>query len=218
MYGFIVPDTGLSLLAQANAGAQLILTRVEVGKGVATGEASQLRALVSPVATATSSTPQVTAQVMQLMVEYRNDLNGGLTQGFWLSEFGLFAKVAGGAEALLYYASLAEHPQWVNPLGEGLDVRRFPVTVVTSRAVNVTLSYPSLSFVTSAELALAVDGGLFPNEAQTLAEHTSSPYVHANLLVDGGGEVLPVDAPDALLQHAMDEHAHPNILLDGDEI
>lgn len=42
-----------------------------------------------------------------MIVEYRSDLNGGLQEGFWIGEFGIFGKVGTGAETLIGYGSLA---------------------------------------------------------------------------------------------------------------
>ena len=42
---------------------------------------------------------------VNMIVEYRSDLNGGLQEGFWIGEFGIFGKVANGAETMIGYGS-----------------------------------------------------------------------------------------------------------------
>ncbi len=62
-------------------------------------EPSALTDLVQPVAQATSTVPLVTKNQIDMTVEYRNDLNGGLETGFYLSEFGLTDLVQPVAQA-----------------------------------------------------------------------------------------------------------------------
>ena len=87
MYGFIITTAGEGLLARASAGEGLTLTEVWVGKGAveSAGAAKALTALLDPVAKATSTTPAVAGGQISMLVEYRNDMGGGLEEGFALS-------------------------------------------------------------------------------------------------------------------------------------
>ena len=80
MYGFVVTTAGLAMLAQAGAGETLTITGVQVGKGVAASQSAALAltALIDPVAAATSSEPVVAGGQLSMIVEYRNDMDGGL--------------------------------------------------------------------------------------------------------------------------------------------
>lgn len=149
MYGFVVTTAGQGMLARAAAGEALTITSVQVGKGVVGSQAAALAltALVDPVANATSDEPEVNGNQMSLIVEYRNDLNGGLQEGFELSEFGIFASVGDDQPALLYYASLGDNPQPVQPESAGLDVHRFPVAIAVTGDISVALNYPDNAFV-----------------------------------------------------------------------
>ena len=153
MYGFIITTAGEGMLAQAAAGETLILTGVQVGSGaVESAEAARaLTGLVAPEADATSTPVTVDGNQITLVVEYRNDLAaGGLTEGFAIRELGIFAKVGeGGAPGLLYYATLADAPQPVRPLADGLQSFRFPVAVAVTGDVSVTLDYPAGAFITA---------------------------------------------------------------------
>ena len=154
MYGFVITTAGESMLARASAGETLTITGVQVGKGVVASAAAAkaLTALVDFVANATSSEPAVSGSQLSMIVEYRNDLGGGLDEGFDLSEFGIFASVGDDSAALLYYASLGDAPQPVQPESAGLDVHRFPVAVAVTGELTVTLDYPAGAFVSADEL------------------------------------------------------------------
>ena len=160
MYGFIITTAGEGLLARASAGEGLTLTEVWVGKGAveSAGAAKALTALLDPVAKATSTTPAVAGGQISMLVEYRNDMGGGLEEGFTLSEFGVMAKVGEDAPTLLYYAALGDRAQPVPPIAEGLDVHRFPVAVGVTGEVEVSLEYPAGVWVTHEELEEALAG------------------------------------------------------------
>lgn len=160
MYGFVITTAGEGLLARASAGEGLTLTEVWVGKGaVESAEAAKaLTALLDPVAKATSTTPAVAGGQISMLVEYRNDMGGGLEEGFTLSEFGVMAKVGDDAPALLYYAALGDRAQPVPPIAEGLDVHRFPVAIGVTGEVEVSLEYPAGVWVTHEELEEALAG------------------------------------------------------------
>ena len=121
MYGFIITTAGEGLLARASAGEGLTLIEVWVGKGAveSAAAAKALTALLDPVAKATSTTPAVAGGQISMLVEYRNDMGGGLEEGFTLSEFGVMAKVGEDAPTLLYYAALGDRAQPVPPIAEG---------------------------------------------------------------------------------------------------
>ena len=160
MYGFIITTAGEGLLARASAGEGLTLTEVWVGKGAveSAGAAKALTALLDPVAKATSTTPAVAGGQISMLVEYRNDMGGGLEEGFTLSEFGVMAKVGEDAPTLLYYAALGDRAQPVPPIAEGLDVHRFPVAIGVTGEVEVSLEYPAGVWVTHEELEEAMAG------------------------------------------------------------
>lgn len=199
MYGFVVTTAGQGMLTRAAAGEALTLTGVQVGKGVAASReaALALTALIDPVANGTSTEPAVSGNQLSMIVEYRNDMEGGLEEGFDLSEFGILARVGDDAPALLYYASLGDSPQPVQPASAGLDVHRFPVAVAVTDEVTVTLGYPAGAFVTADALE-----GYVP-----LGEDGKVP-----------GEYLPEmdydpsgTAAAAVQAHNQDAGAHPAI-------
>ncbi len=149
-YGFVITEMGKNLLAKLGTGEQLQITRIMVGKGeLAEGQnPADFTDLVQPVAQATSTLPLVKENTLSFIVEYRNDLNGGLEEGFWLKEFGVFAQ-DGQNEILLYYATLGDFPQYVQAYINGVvNIKRYPVTIAVSDKIEVVISYNALAFVT----------------------------------------------------------------------
>ena len=221
MYGFIITTAGEGLLARAAAGEGLTLTEVWVGKGAveSAGAAKALTALLDPVAKATSTTPAVAGGQISMLVEYRNDMGGGLEEGFTLSEFGVMAKVGDDAPTLLYYAALGDRAQPVPPIAEGLDVHRFPVAVGVTGEVAVTLEYPAGVWVTREELEEALAG--IDLSGYIKATEKGQPGGVATLGEDGklvqdvdGGtwDTEPVEA------HNRTALAHTNLRVDGNSV
>lgn len=159
MQGFVITTTGEDMLARASAGEALKLTGVAVGQGVteSAAQAKALTSLLDHVAAATSTKPAVSAGQVSMIVEYRNDLNGGLKTGFTLSEFGLFAQIGDDQPALMYYAALGDNPHPVIAIADGLDIHRFPVAIAVTGDVAVTLGYPAGAFVSTEEMAEALN-------------------------------------------------------------
>ena len=213
MYGFIITTAGEGLLARASAGEGLTLTEVWVGKGAveSAGAAKALTALLDPVAKATSTTPAVAGGQISMLVEYRNDMGGGLEEGFTLSEFGVMAKVGDDAPTLLYYAALGDRAQPVPPIAEGLDVHRFPVAIGVTGEVEVSLEYPAGVWVTHEELEEALAG--IDLSGYIKATEKGQPGGVATLGPDGKvpGEQLPKMDYDpagsaAAVQQALTAH------------
>lgn len=154
--GFTITKQGWKLLAKLLAGDKLEISKIMVGsgkvpEGVNPGEITEL---VRPVALATSTVPQVADKQVSFIVEYRSDLNGGLAEGFWLNEFGVYANDPDEGEVLLYYATMGDYPQYVAAYnGQAVDVRRYPVVIALSECYNVELKPPAGAWVTFEELA-----------------------------------------------------------------
>ena len=153
-YGGTITVKGRNLITSLMAGETIEFTRVVVGSGeMPEGiEPLDMADLVEPVADATSSVPVVKNNVLSMVVEYRNEMNGGLKEGFWLKEFGIYAKTETTEEVLLYYATLGDSPQPVNAYKDNrIDIRRYPVTIAIEVDADVQVSYSPGAFVTSEE-------------------------------------------------------------------
>lgn len=153
-YGGTVTVAGRNLITSLMAGKTIEFTRIEVGSGAMPDgvEPIDMNALVAPVAEGVSTIPTVENGVLSMTVEYRNDLNGGLQEGFWLREFGVFAKTEDTDEILLYYATLGDSPQPVNAYKDNrIDIRRYPITIALELDCDVQVTYNPGSFITAAE-------------------------------------------------------------------
>lgn len=153
-YGGTITTAGRDLITKLMTGEVLEFTRVMVGSGkIPEGiEPSDIDELVSPFAEAVSTMPVIENGNVNMTVEYRNDLNGGLNEQFWLNEFGIYAKTDRTDEVLLYYATLGDTPQPVNAYQDGrIDIRRYPVTISLSLNEDVEVKYNPGAFMTASE-------------------------------------------------------------------
>ncbi len=153
-YGGTVTVAGRNLITSLMAGKTIEFTRIMVGSGAMPEgvEPIDMVTLVTPVAEGVSSVPTVENGVLSMVVEYRNDLNGGLQEGFWLREFGVFAKTEDTEEILLYYATLGDSPQPVNAYKDNrIDIRRYPISIALELDADVQITYNPGAFITSAE-------------------------------------------------------------------
>lgn len=153
-YGGTITVKGRDLITSLIAGETIEFTRIVVGSGkMPEGvEPIDMTDLVNPIAEATSTIPTVENSVLSMVVEYRNDMNGGLTEGFWLDEFGIFAKTEKSEEVLLYYATLGDSPQPVNAYKDNrIDIRRYPVTIALEVNADIQVTYNPGAFITAEE-------------------------------------------------------------------
>lgn len=156
MYKFIITAKGRALLAKLLALKTFEISRVMVGTGEMPEDThpGYFTDLIAPVAEATSTKPIVKDATVSFVVEYRSDLNGGLEQGFWIREYGVFAIDPDVGEILLYYANLGEYPQYVMAYRDGIaDTRRFPVSItLIDDDVEVVTAFPPDAFMTSEDV------------------------------------------------------------------
>jgi hypothetical protein len=153
-YGGTVTVAGRNLITSLMAGKTIEFTRIMVGSGsMPEGvEPIDMVTLVAPVAEGVASVPTVENSVLSMVVEYRNDLNGGLKESFWLREFGVFAKTEDTEEILFYYATLGDSPQPVNAYRDNrIDIRRYPISIVLELDADAKITYNPGAFITSAE-------------------------------------------------------------------
>jgi hypothetical protein len=156
-YGFTLTAAGRNLLMRLQTGDTLAISRIMVGSGILDGgtDPDYLTDLINPVTFAASTAPVVKDNVLSMTIEYRNDMNGGLTENFWLSEYGIFAKDSSGSEILLYYADLSELPEPVIAWNSGRTpvMKRYPVEIIlVTDNVNVTLNFDADAFVIHEDL------------------------------------------------------------------
>lgn len=185
-YGCTTTKRGRALIAKIMAEKMpLTLTRTMVGSGTCPEGLfpGELQDLVEPVAAATSNEPMYDGDTVHMTVEYRSDLNGGLDHGFWIREFGVFAKDLDGTEVLLYYGTLGDYPQWVSAYSQtGIDTRRFPISITVGEGATVIIDYSPEAFMTAEdvkEYCTVVMLPQFLTEAQKLIDaHDTDSEAH----------------------------------------
>lgn len=191
-YGFVITESGNALLASMVAGQTLTITKAVVGEGTADNPdtARKLTNLITPGPTATSTKPTVDGNSVNMIVEYRSDLNGGLQEGFWIGEFGIFGKVEDGEETMIGYGSLGDAKQYVSAYVEGTapDVRRYPVSITVTTGTQVDVAYPAEAWMTADDVAAYFDGTLKPELEKSLGglikEHDEDPNAHGGALAE----------------------------------
>lgn len=159
-YGGTVTVAGRDLITSLMAGETIEFTRIMVGKGeMPEGvEPIDMTDLVDPVAEGVSTVPTVDNGVLYMTVEYRNDLNGGLKEGFWLREFGVYAKTEKTEEVLLYYATLGDSPQPVNAYQDNrIDIRRYPISIALEIDADVEVTYNPGAFITAQDAQTIIE-------------------------------------------------------------
>lgn len=165
-YGCAITDEGRNLIAKVLVSDYIHISRIMVGQGVCPDDQdfSSVTDLFDPVAQATSNTPIIKDGILKMKIEYRSDLNGGLDYGFWLSEFGIFALDPDtGDEILFLYASLGDAPQYVKSgATPGIDVRRFPVSIVIGKDVGVIMDFNPELWLTEEDLLRIYTETLLP--------------------------------------------------------
>lgn len=185
-YGCTTTKRGRALIAKIMAAKMpLTLTRTMVGSGTCPEGLfpGELQDLVEPVAAATSNEPMYDGDTVHMTVEYRSDLNGGLDHGFWIREFGVFARDLDGEEVLLYYGTLGGYPQWVSAYSKnGVDTRRFPISITVGEGATVIIDYSPEAFMTAEDVHEYCTVVLLPQflvEAQKLIDaHNADPGAH----------------------------------------
>ena len=191
-YGFVITEAGNNLLAKMVAGDKLTITKVVMDKGTAESAeaARKLTAPIDPGPNGTSTVPTVEGAAVNMLVEYRSDLNDGLQEGFWIGGFAVFGKVENGAETMIYYGSLGEQKQYVSAYVEGTapDVRRYPVSITVTAGVEVEVSYPAEAWMTAEDVAEYFNQTLKPDLEAGLDDlidaHNKDPNAHNGALKD----------------------------------
>lgn len=189
-YGFVITEAGNSLLASMVAGQTLTITKAVVGEGTADNAeaARKLTNLITPGPEATSTEPTVDGNNVNMIVEYRSDLNGGLQEGFWIGEFGIFGKVGNGAETMIGYGSLGDAKQYVSAYvaGAAPDVRRYPVSITVTTGIQVDVAYPAEAWMTAEDVAEYFNQTLKPDLEESLQDliddHNEDPDAHGGAL------------------------------------
>lgn len=188
--GFTIPQKGLALLAKLHSGDTLEITRVMIGDGQIPDDRNprDLEDLISPVALATSTKPVTVGTTTSFIVQYRNDLNGGLDRDVNINEYGVFANDPDEGEILLYYGNLGAYyePVPARKPNDPITSREYPVSIGVAEGVEVILGYMASAYMTSEDMETYCIATLLPMllaETQHLIDgHNTDPEAHPHLL------------------------------------
>jgi hypothetical protein len=135
---------GEGQIAAAMAGTQMVITRVQVGSGVASVPLPSLTTLVTPIMNLTPQPPQVSANNLQtgeIVVMAVLD-TANVTTTFGLAELGVFATSGGGPEQLIAYCQCSAPFDSIAP-GSGQNRLQLnlqvPIVVGPGASVSITV-------------------------------------------------------------------------------
>ncbi|WP_234404991.1 tail fiber protein [Paenibacillus bouchesdurhonensis] len=152
-------NKGRQLQAKAQAGAQLVYTRMAVGSGTLSGQSLEsMTSLITPVKDLTiSRLKHPTGSIRALIGATLT--NPDVTTGFYLREVGVFAEDPDVGEILYMYANAGATADYITPSGDGVIEKAINMNVFVGAATNITANIDeSLVFVTQKELDDALAG------------------------------------------------------------
>ena len=187
--GFAITQKGLALLAKLHPGSTLEITRIMIGEGQMPdgGNLRDLEDLIAPVAQATSTKPVTVGTTTSFVVQYRNDLNGGLDRDININEYGIFANDPDEGEILLGVGNLGAYYEPVPARGpnDPVTAREYPVSIGVAEGVAVVLDYIASAYMTAEDVEVYCTTTLLPmllGEAQTLINvHNADPEAHPQI-------------------------------------
>lgn len=158
-WSYALTNKGRQLQAKAQAGAQLVYTRMAVGSGTLSGQSLEdMSALITPVMDLTISRlkrpPGSTRALIGATLT-----NQDVTIGFYLREVGIFATDPDLGEILYMYANAGSTADYITPKGDGIIEKAINMNVFVGAASSITANIDeSLVFVTQQELDDALSG------------------------------------------------------------
>lgn len=158
-WSYALTNKGRQLQAKAQAGTQLVYTKMAVGSGSLSGQSLEaMTALITPVkdlAIERVRRPPGTTRAL-IGATLRNQ---GVTTGFYLREVGIFATDPDDGEILYMYANAGTTADYIAPQGDGIIEKALNMNVFVGSAANITANIDeSLVYATKQELDEAIAG------------------------------------------------------------
>lgn len=203
-YGAAVTKKGRELFAKILASKlPLTITRIMMGQGLCPDNIhpADLEDLIEPVAAGTSTEPVYESDTVKMTLQYRSDLNGGLEHGFWIREFGVFARDLDGADTLIFYGSLGEYAQWVSAQSTGgIDVREYDIAITVGEGAVVVLDYSPDAFMTAESVKELCTKTILPQFLDASEEQIQTHNLNENAHPSLQSLVASIDARLSLLE------------------
>lgn len=128
-------SNGLNLQAGAQAGNELVFSKIKLGKGNTSGDVNSMTDLVKPVLEANIITGTLANNSYTVQA---NITNNGLGEGFYWTEIGLYAKDGKGNDVLYAYSSTTEGTDYIPAMSESAYMKRVKIAIVVANATNIT--------------------------------------------------------------------------------
>lgn len=147
----VLTQQGIALLNKAQTGVELRFTRCAVGDGILGGQSlEELTALINEKMSFNINLLQTEGGLATLRVTFSN---AGLTEGFYVREFGVFAQDPDIGEILYSVANAGSQADFLPPEGSNVVEEIFDLVTVIASAPNVTAEInESLTYITQAQL------------------------------------------------------------------
>lgn len=169
-----ITTQGLALLAKAQAGAEIVYTKIILGDGHLNGQQPRdmthvINAKVEMPVTKVVTTGAGTAVVGGV---FNND---DLQQGFFYRELGLFALDPDEGEILYSYGNAGDNAEWIPPAGGPTVIeKKVDVIAIIGQATNVSAYVRTEIYATKEELdevrAIAEAAHQYANTAINIAQ------------------------------------------------
>jgi hypothetical protein len=184
--GMILTKAGLALQAQAQIGGQLIITRLAIGDGLlANGESEEnLTALKHQVMSLGIQDMQViTGGQSRIRALLTND---NITNGFFVREIGVFAKIgATGAETLYSYTNASDKADYLPSSGINAVEEVLEIYIIVGNAQNVTCNIND-------RVTLATKQDIVEHKTASTLDHPDNSVTDAKI---GNRTIIDTTAP-----------------------
>ncbi len=166
-WSYALTNKGRQLQAKAQAGAQLVYTRMAVGSGTLSGQSLEsMTALIAPIKDLNITRLKRPAGATRALIG-ATLTNQDVTTGFYLREIGIFATDPDDGEILYMYANSGATADYIAPQGDGVIEKALNMNVFVGSAANITANIDeSLVYATQQDLADAI-AGIQINDATT---------------------------------------------------
>lgn len=158
-WSYALTNKGRQLQAKAQAGVQLVYTKMAVGSGSLSGQSIEaMTALITPVKNLVIERirrpPGTTRALIGATLT-----NQDITTGFFLREVGIFAMDPDEGEILYMYSNAGSTADYITPKGDGVIEKAVNMNVIVGTAANITAGIDeSLVYATKKELDEAIAG------------------------------------------------------------
>lgn len=143
----VLTKQGLKLQAKVDAGSRMQLTQCKIGSGTLSSEQNleDLTALIAPVQTLPIASISYSENNSACVIAAVTD-NSNVTSGYYLREFGVYARDPDDGE-ILYAVARDSNPDYIPPRG---------TSAVISQEIGVALSFSNAANVTAYVNASAI--------------------------------------------------------------